>query len=193
MTSNTIQKLNVSNYAVWSSDVKYLMLDKGVWDIIDKKLEIPKLSTTVTQANIDAFMVRRNQALSLIYLNIEPEFKRIVDDCGDDPVVAWKRLRDNFHPDTRAHHMALFSELVNERIKTSESINLFATRLKKIYLNIKAIDKDFSEKYLSYQLLRYLSSCYDSCVQSLLRKDDASFKFDLIVTELVAEEARLKL
>lgn len=53
------------------------MLDKGVWDIIEKKLEVPELSMTVTEEVVSAFMVRRNQALSLIYLNIEPEFKRI--------------------------------------------------------------------------------------------------------------------
>lgn len=77
-------------------------------------------------------MVRWNQALSLIYLNIEPEFKRIVDDCSN-PIEARQKLKNNFHPDSRAHHMMAFSELMESRRHNSESLNLFASRLRKFF------------------------------------------------------------
>lgn len=70
MASNVIEKLNMNNYTIWASDMKYLMLDKGIWDIIEKKLKVPTLNMTVTTEIKNAFIVRKNQALSLIYLNI---------------------------------------------------------------------------------------------------------------------------
>lgn len=90
-------------------------------------------------------------------------------------------------------HMALFIELMEFKMKTGENINIFATHLKKIFLNIQNIDKGFSENGLTYQYFCYLPSCYDNSVQHLLRTDYDSFKFDLIVNEIVTEEARLKL
>lgn len=61
------------------------------------------------------------------------------------------------------------------------------------FLKVKQIDENFSKDYLSYQFLRFLPSCFDGAVQNVLRRDQASFKYDKIVEELVAEEARIKL
>lgn len=65
MTSNVIEKLNLLNYATWGSDTKYLMLERGIWEIIEKNLQISEVSATVTTKMVNAFIVRRNQALSL--------------------------------------------------------------------------------------------------------------------------------
>lgn len=63
------------------------MLDKGVWELTEKNLPVPEVSDSVTQDVITAFKVRQNQVLSIIYLNIEIEYKRILDNCSS-PVEA---------------------------------------------------------------------------------------------------------
>lgn len=156
MTTNKIDKLSSRNYATWCCDKKYLLMDKGLWEIISLKQKVPEPSTSVTAKIINQFTSRANKALSLIYLNIEPEFKRLIEDC-QVPVDGWERLHKNVHPDSRTHHMTLFNELMEEQIRYGESINLFAMRLKKIYLEIKSIDKEFAECYLCYQFLHFLS------------------------------------
>lgn len=187
-----IDKLSSRNYSTWSCDLKYLLLEKGLWEIIEEKQKVPEISTTVTAEDVEKFKSCANKVLSLVYLNIEPEFKRLIADCSE-PVDAWDRLHKNFPPDSCTHHMTVFNNLMEERIRHGETMNLFATRLKKIYLEIKQIDKNFSENYLNYQFLRLLPSKYDTLFQQTLAKPDDSFKFDLIIDELVAEETRQKL
>lgn len=111
------------------------MLGGGVWEITDEV--------------VSAFVTRSNRDFSFIYLNIEAEYKRIIDDCKN-PLETWKRMKNNFQPDTRTHHITVFTELMESRIRHGESLNIFATRLKKIFLNVQQIDKHFAEDYLCY-------------------------------------------
>lgn len=91
MATNTIDKLSFRNYSTWSCDLKYLLLEKGLWEIIEKKQKSLEISTMVTADDVEKFKSRANKVLSLVYLNIEPEFKRLVADCSE-PVEAWECL-----------------------------------------------------------------------------------------------------
>lgn len=69
------------------------------------------MSFSVTQKAVNLFVSKANQAVFVIYINVDTEFKRNIDDCRE-PMVARRRLERHFHPDTRFHHMALFTELM---------------------------------------------------------------------------------
>lgn len=62
----------------------------------------------------------------------------------------------------------------------------------RIFNDIKEIDKNFSENYASFQILRYLPWKYDGMVQSILQWKEQDFKFSKIIEELSAEEVRLR-
>lgn len=190
MASNTIEKLNAANYAGWSVDMKYVLIDKGLWDVIESGKEELTVEKTVTEADVNAFKQRSRQALSVIFLNIETEFKRVIADCTN-AVQAWNKIRLHFHPDSISFIMKPFSELIECRKKEGESINLFATRLRRLMNIIKEQDKSFNEIYLSFQLIRYLPRKFDGIVQSILRWSEDEFKFEKIVLELISEETRL--
>ncbi|GFS37579.1 hypothetical protein TNIN_312101 [Trichonephila inaurata madagascariensis] len=51
--------------------------------------------------------------------------------------------------------------------------------------------KPMEETYQCYQLLKSLSSKFDSIVQNILRWTDKTFKYKNILLELVAEETRI--
>lgn len=73
-------------------------MEKGLWEIIEKQIT-PKVSDKITEEKINSFISKSNQAFSIIYLNLEPEFKRIIDDCSE-PMNAWNQFHKSFHPDT---------------------------------------------------------------------------------------------
>lgn len=77
-----IEKLNHRNYGSWSSDMKYLLLENNLWDIIEKEKLAPD-----SDADKNGFISFANQSLSIIYLNIDIDFKRIIDECVE-PVSA---------------------------------------------------------------------------------------------------------
>lgn len=92
--------------------MKYILMDRGVWDIIDEEK-----SDKVTDEVIGSFRTRANQDLSLIFLNVEQDFKRIIEGCFDS-VSAWRKLKSNFHPDTPLTICSCFQNLLNPELGT---------------------------------------------------------------------------
>ncbi|GFQ87627.1 CCHC-type domain-containing protein [Trichonephila clavata] len=168
MANYSIPKLEGQNYVSWANDVKYLLMERQVWHIVYEKEIAPKLD-----ASTDAEAVKEVK-----------NFKAL---------EAWKVLKTYYQPDSKAQHMEVYSSLMNCHILSEESISLFSTRLLRIYEQLRDLDEDFSERYVTFQLLRYLPPQFDSIIQTILRLDDVKFVYKDVVAELVAEEARLKL
>ncbi|CAL1294137.1 unnamed protein product [Larinioides sclopetarius] len=138
------EKLNHDNYDQWSRDMKYVLMERGLWKIVNgtekaPKDAVPKTGTDespeLSKAILD-YETRSNIAVSLIYLNIETSYRKIVENC-EDPVTIWTELRRQFMPDSRSHHMRLFSELVECRILPDESIKEFSNwpTIPQIFIN----------------------------------------------------------
>ncbi|GFR07053.1 retrovirus-related Pol polyprotein from transposon TNT 1-94 [Trichonephila clavata] len=194
MANYSISKLEGQNYVSWANDVKYLLMERQVWNIDEKEIE-PKLDASIDAKavkEVKNFKARKQIAMSIIYLNIDSSHRRLLERI-DDPVEAWKVLKTYYQPDSKAHHMEVYSSLMNCRILSEESISLFSTRLLRIYEQLQDLDEDFSKRYVTFQLLRYLPPQFDSIVLTILRLDDVKFVYKDVVAELVAEEARLKL
>ncbi|GBN57365.1 hypothetical protein AVEN_19329-1 [Araneus ventricosus] len=188
-----IEKLDANNYSNWAADIKYLLLDKDCWSIVTGTEEIPVLDPDkgITHRDLKEYRLRASTAISTIYLNISPEFRKIIEGT-ENARVAWDSLKKFFEPDNRSRHMQLFSEFLACKILPGENISLFAAKLLRLQEKLKGINHPIDEDYMCFQLLRYLPSRYDSIVQSILRWSDDKFKFNEIQLELVAEESRLQ-
>lgn len=76
MAGPNIQKLNSTNYQNWSSDIKYILSREkplGHFWIEVKKAPIKDPGGT-NAAEMEAYQVRADQVLSILYLNVELEF-----------------------------------------------------------------------------------------------------------------------
>lgn len=121
------------------------------------------MSTTVSESDVNTFKEHSRQALSIIFFNIESEFKRVIAECTN-AVQAWNKIRLHFHPDSRSFLIKSFTQLIECRKKEGESINISATRLRRLMNIIKEQDKNLNEIYLNFQLIRYLPRKYDGIV-----------------------------
>lgn len=192
-----IEKLNATNYVSWARDVKYLLIERNCWDIVTEKEKAPVVDSTTeasvqTAKDLKDYQARTRIALSILYMNIEAEFRSIVE-TYDNAIDVWKVLKSHYQPDNRARHMALFSELLACRLKPDEKIDLFSSRLKRISEELKSIKQPLPEIYLSFQLIRHLPEEYDPVVQTILRWSDENFTYNDILLQLIAEESRLHL
>lgn len=191
--NNIIPKLNGKNYFSWCVDIKFLLIERNAWRLVIGEETAPKSGEDSKDfKKLEEFEARARTALTTIYLNISEDYRKIIECCETAP-EAWVKLKNYFSPDNRSRHMTLFSELCNCKLKTNENIELFAARINGIQTQLKGIGKAIDEEYLAYQLLRYLPSEFDGIVQTIMRWDNAKFKYEEIVNELVAEESRLKL
>lgn len=181
-------KLNSNNYGNWAANIKYILLDKNAWEIVINKEIAPETTHAATSKD---FQVRSHTALSLIYLNVQSEFRRIPENT-DDPHAAWLKMKTLLQPDNRSRHMMLFAELIACKIQPDEAIDMFAARIQRIAEQLKAMNEPVKEICLSFQLPCWLSKKFIGLVQTTLQWTEAEFTFQNILTELVAEESCFK-
>ncbi|GFR15449.1 retrovirus-related Pol polyprotein from transposon TNT 1-94 [Trichonephila clavata] len=108
-------KIGRSKLCQLGNDVKYLLMERQVWNIVNEKEIEPKLDvSTDAEAvkEVKNFKACKQIAMSIIYLNIDSSHRRIVERI-DDPVEAWEVLKTYYQPDSKAHHMEVYSSLMN--------------------------------------------------------------------------------
>lgn len=106
---------------------------------------------------------------------------------------AWTDLKVHFHHYNRASHMQLFSKVLSCRIEPEEPVDMFAAHFQRIADHLAAMKEPIKEIYLTFQLLQWLPKKFDNLVQGTLHWPDDQFKFKNVLTEIVAEESRIKL
>ena len=114
-----IQKLNSSNYGTWVCDIKVILMDRGCWRIIlEEELEPTSKdpAVAVTPKQVQDFRMRYDRAFTTIYLNIEPQYRTVIEDLSSG-AEAWKTLEKHFRPDSRARIMSLMDEFYACRIQ----------------------------------------------------------------------------
>lgn len=185
----SIVKLCSDNYATWAEDIKVLLLDRHCWGFIKGTEE--KLPETASSKERKDYNQRKDRAYSTIYLSISPEYRTLISDI-EDGKEAWLRLQQHFKPNTRARLIGLLDEFFSCRINEDEPVGLFAARLRKIISQMKDAGHPIENVYQSFQLIRYLPEEFSGIVQSIYRWTDDKFKFDEVLTELLAEESRLR-
>lgn len=190
MENLTIRKLNENNYSTWCEDIRPVLMGHNGWRITNGMETKPddKASPKV----LKDFLARKDKAFSLIYLSIEEELRPLLSEI-EEPAEAWQKLQVHFRPDSRARIVQLTDEFFNCRIEPAESVGLYAARLKKIIKQLSDAGKPIAEWFQSFQLIRRLPAEFQGIVQSIYRWDDEKFKFQGVLEELLAEEARLKL
>ncbi|GFS88874.1 uncharacterized protein TNCV_3569691 [Trichonephila clavipes] len=185
----SIERLNSTNYRTWKEDVRVLLMDRNSWRIITGQEVKPDDGASAKEkCNFES---RWNQAYSTIYLSIEKEYRNLISDTCD-PIVAWKKLQDHFQAHTCARVIGLLDEFFNCRTLEEEEIGFYAARLRTIIFQLGDAGHPLEDLYQSFQLIRYLPESYQDIVQSIYRWDNNNFKFEHILSELIAEESRLK-
>ncbi|GFQ70100.1 hypothetical protein TNCT_344631 [Trichonephila clavata] len=106
MANYSIPKLEGQNYISWANDVKYLLMERQVWNIVDEKEIEPKLdASTDAEAvkEVKNFKACKQIAMSIIYLNIDSSHRRIVDSTPLSSI----RLHSPNHPSIRRCEVCL--------------------------------------------------------------------------------------
>lgn len=183
-----IDKLNGTNYGTWAKDVKAVLLDKNCWSFVIGTAIEPGKDASVKEKR--EFQARREKTYATIYLSITPEFRTLISDT-EDGKIAWERLQKHFEPDSRARVIGLLDEFFECKLRESETIGLFAARLRNIVLQLSDCNHALPDLYQAFQLIRYLPTEYLAIVQAIYRWEDDKFKYDKVLAELLAEEARL--
>ncbi|GBL83009.1 hypothetical protein AVEN_165247-1 [Araneus ventricosus] len=164
MNNDKVAPLTSDNYPSWKQDMKAILLDRNVYDIVLGKESPP--GDGATEKEKLCYKKHCNKAFSSIYLNVSKGLRPSIAD-----ITEGRKPRE---------------------IDINDKIGLYAARLRKIIADLLDCGEKIPLKYQAFQLARFLSDCFGAIVQAIYRWPDDQFAFDQVLNKIIAEEARLE-
>ncbi|GBM13168.1 Retrovirus-related Pol polyprotein from transposon TNT 1-94 [Araneus ventricosus] len=149
-------KLDGSNYTSWKKNMKVVLTDRGGWSfIIRKDKPCPEQATAKEKFEYDW---RKQRCYTTIYQGIERKFLRLIRHTTDGK-QAWKILKSNFEPISKALLAVLIDEFFELKFNPEETTGIFCKRVDEKKTQIKESgslslkDEEFNHREVEKQLV----------------------------------------
>ena len=182
--SVSIALLKGSNYPTWKLQCRMVLMREGLWSIVSGTEQAPANEEV---ENVAKFAARRDRALALIVLSIEPSLLYLLGD-PDDPVVVWRKLSDQFQKKTWANKLQLRKRLYSLRLREGDSVQEHIRKLTEIFDELAVIGSPVEEEDRVVHLLASLPESYGVLVTALEASSEVP-KME-VVTERLLHEVR---
>ena len=98
-----IVPLNGKNYPTWKVQCRMVLMKESLGGIISGTEETPREDNADTRRK---FMARRDRALAIMVLAVDPLLLYLLGD-PEDPKAVWKKLEEQFQPKTWSNKLQL--------------------------------------------------------------------------------------
>ncbi|XP_074374846.1 uncharacterized protein LOC141715635 [Apium graveolens] len=200
MVQPNIPKLTSINYGNWSIQMKVLLGSYDNWDIVESGYDEPTDAAAEAALSIAEKMILKEtrkkdkKALYTIIQRVdESTFEKIsnVKTAKD----AWEILQKSFQGVEKVKKVrlqVLRGEFENIKMKASENIGEYITRLKTVTNEMKRNGESLDDVRVMEKLLRSLMRKFDYVVTSIEEsKDLSTISIDELVGSLQAHEQRM--
>ncbi|UYV83621.1 hypothetical protein LAZ67_23001719 [Cordylochernes scorpioides] len=174
-----VEKLNGQNYRSWKYNIKMLLIEKGLWDVMFKDED-------TQDAQLKA---QKDRALAVIALSMNTEHQIHIIDCSS-PQDAWKNLEQVFEPKSRSRILQLKKQFVNIKLQTGESMLDYLNRLKICTDHLKEAGAEVDDQDIAYSMLSRLPDSFDTLVMSFGNVEDSDFTSNKVRNTLLTEYER---
>ena len=132
--------LNEKNYPTWKIQVKMHLIKDNLFGIVDGSENAPTSTGDLVKYNM-----RRDRALAIIVLAIDPKFLYIIGDPVD-PKIVWQQLQDTFQKKTWANKLRLKRKLYNMRLKPGDSLQEHLKAFVELFSELAVIGDAINEE-----------------------------------------------
>jgi len=179
--------LNSSNYSTWKIQCKMALIKDGLWGIVNGTETAP----TEDAEQQAKFLSRKDKALAIIVLAVEPSLLYLIGADPTDPVVVWKALADQFQRKTWANKLELKRKLFSMTLAEGGSVQDHIKAMTEVCDELSVIGEPVKEEDRVVYLLASLPECYNVLVTAL--EANAEVPTLAVVTErLLHEETKMK-
>ena len=119
-----------------------------------------------SQPTFAKFMSRRDRALAIVVLSVEPSLLYLIGEPAD-PGQVWKKLSDQFMKKTWANKLELRRKLYSLRLKEGESVQGHIRKMTEIFTALEEVDAPLSEEDRVVYLLASLPESFGVLVTAL--------------------------
>ena len=157
----SLDKLTSRNYSTWKYKLKYLLIAKELWGLVDGTTEEP-----TEAADKAAYQKKANQAMSVIVLSISDNLLYLITTCNS-PKAVWDPLQSHFERDTLSNKLFLKKKYFRAVMKEGASIEEHLKYMKETTDKLAAINAVISEEDQIVTLLGSLPDSFDPLVTAL--------------------------
>ena len=137
-----IVPLNGKNYPTWKVQCRMVLMKESLWGIISGTEETPGEDNADTCRK---FMARRDRALAIMVLAVDPLLLYLLGDL-EDPKAVWKKLEELFQPKTWSNKLQLRRKLYALKLKEGGSVNEHIKTMSEIFKGLAVIGDAVSEE-----------------------------------------------
>lgn len=178
--------LNGKNYPTWKVQCRMALMKEGLWNIVEGTEAAPGREND----RYAKFLARRDRALAIIVLSVEPSLLYLVGD-PEDPAAVWGKLANQFQKRTWANKLELRRNLFSLRLKNGESVQEHIKAMTEIFDGLSVIGDPISEEDRVVHLLASLPDSYNMLVTALEANVEVP-KIEVVTERLLHEERKLK-
>ena len=131
--------------------------------------------------------MRRDRALAMIVLSVDPTLLYLLGPDPQNPAVVWKKLADQFQKKTWANKLALQRKLYNLKLKDGQSMQKRVKMLIEIFDELSIIGDPLDEENQVVHLLASLAESYDMLVTALEPSPEVP-KLQIVTERLLYED-----
>ena len=182
-----IVPLSGSNYPTWKVQCWMALVKDGLWNIVNGTETIPDEGQAERRAK---FETRRDPALALIVLSVEPSLLYLLGE-PEDPVTVWKKLSDQFQKKTWENKLGLRRRLYSLKLKEGDSVQEHIRIMTEIFEELPVIGDPVKEEDRVVHLLASLPESYNMLVTALEASSDVPH-MEVVTERLLHEERKQK-
>ena len=183
--SVAVVSLNGSNFPTWNIQCRMALLKDGLWSIVSGTEVLPAEGDARTK-----FLARRDRALAIIVLSVQPSLLYLLGE-PEDPVVVWKKLSDQFQKKTWANKLELRRRLYSLRLKERDSVQEHIRKMTEVFDELAVIGDPVDTEDRVVHLLASLPESYSVLVTALEASAEVP-KMEVVTERLLHVERKQK-
>ena len=174
MSSDSVQvePLDVDNYASWMPQMKYYLIGKDLWDIVENR------------GNSDDDKKKRQESHTGFWSSCQEAPLNTVEKAG---TAKWETFQATYRAKSNANKIVLRKQLHTLKKLPSEPITKYVDRAKTIWSDLTATGTEMPETEVTLLTLTGLPKEYE-VVATVLETSSAELRIDQVVPHLLSVE-----
>ena len=149
-----IDKLTESNYRSWSQQVKWILDELELWDIVDGKEVKPSSAEELAVWNKKA-----KKARSIIGASVTASVMTYIEG-KDDPAAMWKVLEERYNPKTQTTLFQTIREFMNLKMNEGDDMEKHLQKVQHLKRKCEEQGEEISDNVYTAILLNSVSEEY---------------------------------
>ena len=174
------------NYCTWKIQCKMSLMRDGLWGIVSKTEAEPEAGTE----RHTKFATRRDRALAIIVLSVDPSLLYLLGDPTDAAVI-WEKLSSQFQKKTWANRLALRKRLHSMLLKDGQNVQEHVKNMIELFNELAIVGDNISDEDRVVYLLASLPESFDVLVTALEASSTVP-QMETVIERLLHTERKLK-